>query len=648
MQRPFRRMFLKVVMFDVAILVVLVVLSVLFITRSKMRLAGQLAETFRAPLVAGDNRQIILDMPRPVLKDFRGFIWRPSGKGYSFSVPVNLGPSNKWEYDSFYIKVFFDENQTIEAGRLLFIFNRWEALPIAVFSWLLLVSLSILIGYYEWKRIFREYELSLESQINESRANFAAQVAHDIRSPLFALDAALKDTAELPEKKRIIVRHAVNRIRDVANDLLEKNRQQAKTGPAVDSAGESPDAVAPLETYLISSVIDPLITEKRLQFESNPGINIDFELTRESYGLFAKLQPVEFRRMISNLVNNAVEALGDKGAVSVGLTNQDQNIILTVSDNGKGIPAEIRARLGQKGETHGKTGGSGLGLFHAITTAESWGGSLVITSELGKGSKVTIKLPKAKAPDEFVPELILYPGRPVVVLDDDPSVHQIWQGRFESARVKEHDIEVFHFNEPEKLRAWVKANPAKSVSSICLFDYELSGYKETGLSLAEELGLCGQTILVTSRCEEKRIIEECRRLKVRMIPKGLSGFVPMTIAESKSRDISSVSASSSKFAILVDDDALTHMTWEMAAQEHGIKLQAYTDPAEFLSQVGDFSKDTPMYIDSDLGENIKGEDIAADLRKKGFTNLCLATGHPPERFSHLPWLKVISKEPPWG
>ena len=394
----------------------------------------------------------------------------------------------------------------------------------------------------------------------------------------------------------------------------------------------------PHNVHLLSSLIDPVVTEKRLSFESKPGISIDFKLTRESYGLFTRLQPVEFRRMLSNLVNNAVEALGDKGAVDVDLSHEAENIILTISDNGKGIPPEILAKLGRRGETHGKAGGSGLGLFHARSTTESCGGSLVIKSEPGKGTTVTIKLPKAVAPAYFVGEFKLTPGLPVVVLDDDPGVHQLWRGRFESARIKEHNIEVHHFSEPEQLRAWVKGDPEKVNKAVCLFDYELTGFKETGLSIAEELGLCNRTILVTSRSEEPRIIAECARLGVRVIPKALAGYVPISIS----------SPAAANQAVLLDDDAITHMNWEWAAKENGVELRAFTDPAEFMAHLVDFPKDIPLYIDSELGENVKGENIAAELKEKGFTNIYLATAHPPERFAHLPWLRVVTKEAPWG
>lgn len=491
----------------------------------------------------------------------------------------------------------------------------------------------------------------------------AAQVAHDIRSPLTALDSALKNTSQLPEQQRIVVRHAVNRIRDIANSLLEKNRQQAKATTAGGAV-----VAEPPEICLLSSIVDPVVTEKRLQFESKPGIDIDFELTQESYGLFAKIQQVEFKRLVSNMVNNAVEVLGDKGAVTVGLTHEDGSIVLTVEDNGKGIPPEILAKLGQRGETHGKTGGSGLGLYHARVTVESWGGSLKITSELGNGTTITIKLPAAGAPVWFVSTLELPAGKAVVVLDDDETIHQVWRGRFESVRLKEHGIAVYHFSEPGKLRGWVMDNPEKAESARYLFDYELLGHKETGLSMAQELNIASKVILVTSRYEEKRIIDECNRLGIRKIPKGLAGLVPIKIVDSgqsSAADSQTASwtvlpdqaapaaaapraAGKAAVAVLLDDDALVHMTWEMAAEDKGVTLNAYTTPSEFLSNLAAFPKDTPIYIDSDLGNGIKGEDIAKDLREKGFACIYLETGHPPERFLHLPWLKVIGKEPPWG
>lgn len=499
------------------------------------------------------------------------------------------------------------------------------------FSFVLILGfqmLSLALIYWGGKKAEK-----IRYQKDVAMSQLAAQVAHDIRSPVFALEAALKNIPQLPERQRVIVRYSLNRISDVANGLLEKNRQPV---PASLTGRPSTD-VQPLETYLMSSLIEPVITEKRLQFEAKPGIQITLGLSRESYGLFAKVHPVEFRRIISNLVNNAVEALGEKGEVSIGLSQKAGSIFLTVTDTGKGIPPDVLAKLGQRGETHGKAGGSGLGVYHARTTAEKWGGSLTITSELGKGTTVTIELPKAETPDYFAGQVKLIPGRPVLVLDDDPGIHELWRGRFESARLNDHNIEVLDFSEPSGLRVWVKDNPEKAAQAVCLFDYELAGHTETGLSLSEELGLCSRTILITSRAEEKRITDSCASLKVRLIPKGLASIVPIAIGDQPPSS-----------AVLLDDSQIIHMTWEAAAEEAGAKLIGYTEPDKFMSDLGNFPKDMPIYIDSELGEGVKGENIAAELKEKGFTNICLATAHPPEQFAHLPWLKVRSKATPWG
>ena len=476
-------------------------------------------------------------------------------------------------------------------------------------------------------------------KVRESQAAIAAQVAHDIRSPLAALDSVMKDGPQFPESQRLIMRSAATRIRDIANNLIEKNREFRAAGAGTGAAAAETAAAEPASVALLSSLLDPLITEKRVQSGAKAGVEIDARLDAASYGLFAEVQPAEFKRVLSNLINNGVEALDAKGAVTVRLAREDDDILLTVEDNGKGIPSETLARLGQRGETHGKAGGTGLGLYHARIRVQAWGGSLDIRSEPGKGTTVAIRLPQAPPPVWFVSTLEIAPGGAVVVFDDDVSIHQVWQGRFDSLRPQDHRIEIVHLSTPEELRGWVRDNPAKAQSALYLVDYEFLGYKETGLSMVKELNLAERSILITSRDEEKGILEECLRLKVRMIPKGLAGFVPISVrAQPQGPD-----------AVLLDDDALVQMTWNVAAKSQGRNLLAFRDPKEFLAAVEHLPKDTPIYLDSHLAKGLRGEDIARDLHAKGFSNLFLATGHSPESLPPLPWIKkVVGKEPPWG
>jgi len=497
--------------------------------------------------------------------------------------------------------------------------------------------------------IRRASDLETELRLSKAVSTIAAQVAHDIRSPLAALDSVTKDVAQLPEEKRVIIRTAVSRIRDIANDLIEKNRGLDAMGKDAARGAPSPAAAEPASIQLLSGLVDPLITEKRLQFRPKIGIEIEARLDAAAYGLFAKVQPIEFKRVLSNLVNNSVEACDEKGLVMVSLAAEAGCVLLKVQDNGKGIPPEILAKLGQRGETHGKVGGSGLGLHHAKTSIESWAGSLQMASEVGQGTTVTIRLPQAQPPEWFVSRLEIPPGGTIVVLDDDASIHQIWQGRFDSLRVKEQGVELLHFSTPAELRGFVRESPAQARWALYLTDYELVGHKETGLGLVEELGLGERAILITSRSEEKSILAECQRLKVRMIPKGLAGFVPISISASPVRPETQRPRQSGPDAVLLDDDALVRMNWKGTARSKGLNLIAFAKPQEFLAAVAGFPKDTAIYLDSKLGDGIRGEDIAKDLHAQGFTNLYLATGYDQDSLSPMPWIKkVVGKAPPWG
>ncbi len=332
----------------------------------------------------------------------------------------------------------------------------------------------------------------LESELAVSKAtsDLAAQVAHDIRSPLAALGAAAKGL-ELPAEQRALVEGAVARMQGIADDLLQRYR-----APSAAAAGAKP------EIFALSGLIEQVLAEKRLQYKDKAGVSIEFN--GELGEIKALVEPKELQRLISNLVNNSVEVFDGPGTVTVGLSAPDGKVLLEVKDNGKGIPPAILAKLGKKGETYGKAGGNGLGLYHARTTVEGWGGNFRITSEAGKGTAVLIELPCA------------------------------------------------------------------------------------------------------------------------------------------------VSRTVGRVAVLLDDDMLVHMTWKMAAKAAGVELKAYKTPEDFAAGVKALPKDTAVYIDSELGNEVKGEDIAKDLHDKGFTDLTMATGHGPEKFARLTWLKVTGKEPPWA
>ncbi|MGK5087494.1 ATP-binding protein [Bdellovibrionota bacterium FG-2] len=387
-----------------------------------------------------------------------------------------------------------------------------------------------------------------------------------------ALISVAHNSPGLPEDSRVQLREAANRIRDIANQLLEKNREKgtAQTGLRVGgepvsadsgaggaarldgmSSGMSALSTEERSTQLLSAVLESAISSKRLQYADNPQIKIEShtEDSDAAYGLFATLQSTEFSRVVSNLINNAVEAFSDAfgpasetskkpGCVDIFLRDEQGSAVIEVRDNGKGIPPHLLAKIGVQGETHGKAGGSGLGVYHAKNTIESWGGRLEIESQEnskeGTGTTVRMKLPKAAAPGWFAPKIPVEGVRTIVVLDDDPGIHKIWEMRLAARVGSREQVVVLHFYSAQEILKWYRGSLGMGEagdSPLYLCDYELvdpqGESKETGLDVIEKLGIASQSILVTSRYDEPAIQERCVRFGAKLLLKGLAHRVPL-------------------------------------------------------------------------------------------------------------------------
>ena len=99
-------------------------------------------------------------------------------------------------------------------------------------------------------------------------------------------------------------------------------------------------------------------------------------------------------RLFTNLLNNAVQAIGNtpEGTIQIQLSQEQQKIIITVSDNGKGIPPAQAEKIFQP-EFTTKTGGMGLGLAIVKGIVEGVKGEITFTSKEQKGTTFIIKIP---------------------------------------------------------------------------------------------------------------------------------------------------------------------------------------------------------------------------------------------------------------
>ncbi len=359
----------------------------------------------------------------------------------------------------------------------------------------------------------------VESEVAIAKTKVAQQVAHDIRSPLSALEMISSNLVGIEEDKRLIIRNSINRIRDIANTLSKDNRLKSDDKLSVEQ-----------ETTLLSSVIEMMVTEKRYEIVRKSNIQILFDQSVDSYGLFAKTVLPEFKRILSNLLNNSIEAIGDKqGVIEIKMHSEDNRVYITVQDNGCGMNELQLKNVIQNRISSKRKSGTGLGLSHAMDSVLSWGGKLNIDSESDLGTTVKIILKQQAAPEWFVDVINLEKTKDVVVFDDDETIHQMWASKLESTKSLNHHLNIRHFKDRITLEKFYGKNFADLDDAIYLMDFEIHNQETTGLDLIEFLGIQKQSILVTSHYEDENIRRRCLDIGVRMIPKNMAGFVKMNV-----------------------------------------------------------------------------------------------------------------------
>lgn len=370
-----------------------------------------------------------------------------------------------------------------------------------------------------------DYRRNLEQNIrSEAIADLARQVAHDIRSPLTALQVISNMTSGLPEQSRIMLREVISRISNIANNLSERSR-------SLPGERKNTEQVTSSEVLLFS-VVESIVAEKRVQFGARNKIQFSTDVEDQSYGIFAKVNETELKRVLSNIINNAVEAIEHEGIITIRLYSQRSIAKIEVIDTGKGIPEQALSKVTAKGFTLGKASGLGLGLHHAKTVVESWRGTLLIDSTIGKGTTITIQLPQVQAPSWFLLKLDIPMEANIIILDDDQAIHETWKSRLVSILALKKGVSVNHFSIADELVRWhekTKETSEQTAKRIYLIDYELIGQGLSGLDVIKKIGCPANSALVTSHYQEKSLQQECEQLHVRLLPKIFAAFVPIEL-----------------------------------------------------------------------------------------------------------------------
>lgn len=329
----------------------------------------------------------------------------------------------------------------------------------------------------EAEHLKQENELQkVRLQEQEKFTIAASQVAHDIRSPLSSLSMIVKSCKSMPKAERIALRDVATGISDIANNLLNykkgKNRTQAGARAA--------------QPILLSLALSEILSEKRYQYKDSP-VKFHYTFAPNSSFAFIKIDLSSFNRMLSNIINNAVDAFeGKKGEVNLELSVVGEQVKLTIQDNGKGMPQTVIDKIMNNiAVSSGKKDGNGIGMAQIRSVLQSSNSKMAIESQIGKGTKITLTFSRVATASWIAEEIDLTRGDLVVVLDDDYSIHEAWEMCFKPYKSL---VKLQHFESGQDMIKFINELPVnKKEHLFLLVDFELIDQELNGLQIIEQL-----------------------------------------------------------------------------------------------------------------------------------------------------------------
>ena len=279
--------------------------------------------------------------------------------------------------------------------------------PASVRSWRLTDENGEIIGVWsivrditrrkELERKLQDYTANLEKlvevrtmQLKDAErlatiGSTAGMVGHDIRNPLQAivgdLYLAKSDLASIPESEE-------------KEGLQESLAEIEKNVEYIDKIVQDlQDFARPLNPVARETDLEDACNEVLFKSDIEENVEASYEVQNEAKKLIS--DPDLLKRILSNLVSNAVQAMPRGGKLMIQGFKDADVVVITVEDTGVGIPEEVKPKLFTPLFTT-KAKGQGFGLVVIKRMTEALGGSVTFASEKGKGTKFFVRLPSTK------------------------------------------------------------------------------------------------------------------------------------------------------------------------------------------------------------------------------------------------------------
>ena len=222
------------------------------------------------------------------------------------------------------------------------------------------------------------------SSMETLRTDFIANVSHELKTPLAIIQnyATLLSTPALGESERLkyakTIAEASRRLAELVDNILKLNKLENQQ-------------IFPQPTLYC---LDEQLRECLLDFEEAwEGKEIDIAADLDEVRIFADRDLLTL--IWNNLIANAIKFTPPGGRITVSLHQAGADALVTVSDNGSGMPPEVSRHIFEKfyqGDTSHAAPGNGLGLALVKRIIDIIGGEISVESQLGEGSAFTVRL----------------------------------------------------------------------------------------------------------------------------------------------------------------------------------------------------------------------------------------------------------------
>lgn len=231
-------------------------------------------------------------------------------------------------------------------------------------------------------------DVTNRKELEKLREDFVATLTHDLKVPIVAeaniLDFLLSGKFGEVNEKQL---EAITNMKTCNQELVELVQMLLETYK-INEAGIELEK----ETIELAGFLKEIISEMRPIAEKSD-LTINFEFSGE---LYIKADYFQLKRVVKNLIQNAISHSNSQSGINVELTKSDNYVEIYVTDHGHGISKENIAKVFNKYYSTAKKfrkTGTGLGLYLAQQIAKAHGGEITVQSEENAYTEFCVKLP---------------------------------------------------------------------------------------------------------------------------------------------------------------------------------------------------------------------------------------------------------------